>query len=130
MTEFHKALMTFWQQFGIPVFLSGCVDDQTAFPYFTVNITDGNLLGSTILTATSWHRREDTESWTGVMTERLDLMDSVKAAIPAGGRFLTFAGGFAILRRNDADFISYIVDETDPAVIGGRVSYEVQFFHL
>lgn len=130
MTEFHKALMTFWQQFGIPVFLSGCVDDQTAFPYFTVNITDGNLLGETVLTATSWHRRKDTDSWTGVMTERLDVMDLVKAAIPAGGRLLTFNGGFAILRRNDADFISYIVDETDPAVIGGRVSYEVQFFHV
>lgn len=130
MTEFHKALMTFWQQFGIPVFLSGCVDDQTAFPYITVNITDGNLLAETILTATSWHRRDSADSWTGAMTERLDIMDAVQAAIPVGGRFLTFPGGFAILRRNDSDFITYVVDDNDPSVIGGRVSYEVQFFHI
>lgn len=130
MTEFHKALMTFWQQFGIPVFLAGCVDDQTAFPYITVNIADGDLLGDTILTATSWHRRGPADAWTGVMTERLNIMDAVQAAIPVSGRFLTFPGGYAILRRNDANFISYVTDDTDPAVIGGRVSYEVQYFHI
>lgn len=130
MTEFHKALMTFWQQFGVPVFLAGCVDDQTAFPYITVNIVDGDLLGDTILTATSWHRRNPANSWTVAMTERLNIMDAVQSAIPVGGRFLTFPGGYAILRRNVANFISYVVDDVDPNVIGGRVSYEVQYFHI
>ncbi len=130
MTEFHKALMSFWQQFGVPVFLAGCVDDQTAFPYITVNISDGDLLGDNILTATSWHRRKETDSWTVAMTERLDIMDSVKTAIPTGGLLLSFPGGYVILRRNDANFISYVADNTDPAVIGGRVSCEVQYFHL
>lgn len=132
MTEFHKALMTFWQQFGIPVFLAGCVDDQTAFPYITINISDGDLMGENILTAHSWHRRSPIDSWTPAMTERLNIMDAVKETIPPqpGGYMLKFPGGYAILRRNDANFISYVVDDTDPNVIGGRVSYEVQYFHL
>lgn len=130
MTEFHKALMRFWQQFDIPVFLAGCVDDQTAFPYITVNISEGNLMGATILTANSWHRRNPADSWTVAMTERLNVMDAVKKAIPAGGRFLTYPGGYAILNRNDDNFISYVTDETDPSVIGGRVSYEVRYFTL
>lgn len=130
MTEFHKALMTFWQQFGLTVFLAGCVDDQTEFPYITVNISDGNLMGATILTANSWHRRNPADSWTVAMTERLNIMDAVKAAIPASGLFLKYPGGYAIINRNDENFIEYVVDENDPAVIGGRVSYEVRFFHV
>lgn len=130
MTEFHKALMTFWQQFGVPVFLAGCVDDQTAFPYITVNIADGNLLGQNILVTNTWHRRSAVDSWTPSMTERLDLLDKIKTAIPTGGLLLNFPGGYAIVRRNDANFITYVTDDTDPNVIGGRVSCEVQYFHL
>lgn len=130
MTEFHKAWMVFWQQFGVPVFLAGCVDDQTAFPYITVNIADGDLLGQNILVTNTWHRRSAVDSWTPSMKERLDLLDEIKTAIPTGGLLLNFPGGYAILRRNDTNFISYVVDDTDPNVIGGRVSYEVQYFHL
>lgn len=128
MTEFHKALMAFWQSFGVPVYLSGCVDDQAAFPYFTIDVELGSLRGQTILTAHSWHRRSPADPWTGVMSERLQLMDAVQAAIPAGGRLLTFPGGYAILNRNDDNFIAYVVDADDPDVIGGRVSYEVRYF--
>lgn len=130
MTEFHKAWMVFWQQFGVPVFLAGCVDDQTAFPYITVNIADGNLLGQNILVTNTWHRRSAVDPWTPSMTERLDLLDKIKTAIPAGGLLLNFPGGYAIVRRNDANFITYVTDDTDPNVIGGRVSCEVQYFHL
>lgn len=130
MTEFHKAWMVFWQQFGVPVFLAGCVDDQTAFPYITVNIADGNLLGQNILVTNTWHRRSAVDSWTSSMKERLDLLDEIKTAIPTGGLLLNFPGGYAIVRRNDANFITYVTDDTDPNVIGGRVSCEVQYFHL
>ncbi len=130
MTEFHKAWMVFWQQFGVPVFLAGCVDDQTAFPYITVNIADGNLLGQDILVTNTWHRRSTVDSWTPSMEERLDLLDKIKTAIPAGGLLLNFPGGYVIVRRNDANFITYVTDDTDPNVIGGRVSCEVQYFHL
>ena len=130
MTEFHKAWMVFWQQFGVPVFLAGCVDDQTAFPYITVNIADGNLLGQDILVTNTWHRRSPIDSWTPAMKERLDLLAEIKTAIPTGGLLLNFPGGYAIVRRNDANFITYVTDDTDPNVIGGRVSCEVQYFHL
>jgi hypothetical protein len=65
-----------------------------------------------------------------VMKERLDLLDEIKTAIPTGGLLLNFPGGYAIVRRNDANFITYVTDDTDPNVIGGRVSCEVQYFHL
>ena len=129
MTEFHKALMAFWQSFGDPVYLSGCVEDQAEFPYFTIEIGEGSLLGQTVLTAHSWHRRSPEESWTRAMTERLHRMDAVQKAIPAGGTMLKFPGGYAILNRNDASFASYVTDPEDPNVIGGRVSYEVRFFN-
>ena len=129
MTEFHKALMAFWQSFGLPVYLSGCVDDQAAFPYITIDVGEGGLMGQAILTAHSWHRRGRKDAWIDAMSERLNVMDAVSAAIPAGGRLLKYPGGYAILNRNDANFISYVVDAEDPDVIGGRVSYEVRFFN-
>lgn len=129
MTEFHKAWMTFWQSFGVPVYLAGCVEDQAEFPYITIDVSEGGLMGAAILTAHSWHRRGATESWKPAMTERLNLMDSVKAAIRPGGTILAWDGGYAILNRNDANFISYVTDQTDPNVIGAMVSCEVRFFN-
>lgn len=130
MTGFHRALMQYWAGMGIPIYLSGCVDDQATFPYFTINIADGNLMGATILTATSWHRKGAEDAWTDVMTERLAVMDTVQRRLPAGGIRIRFDGGYAILNRNDDNFIAYIEDPEDPNVIGGRVSYEVRFFHV
>lgn len=130
MKNLHVALMSFWQQFGIPVFLAGCVDDQTAFPYFVIEIADGNDRGSDILTATSWHRRQEGESLTQVMLDRLDLIGRVMDAIPPGGVMLTFDGGYAIMYRNDASFVTYRVDETDPDTIGARIAYELQYYHM
>lgn len=129
MTEFHKAWMTFWQSFGVPVYLAGCVEDQAEFPYITINVGEGNLLGFGVLVTNTWHRRGPTESWTPAMQERLSLLDRISAAIPAEGRILTFPGGYAIIHRNDADFLAYVEDPADPAVIGGRVSCEVRFFN-
>ena len=130
MTELHKALMAFWQQFGIPVFLAGCVDDQTPFPYFVIEIADGNVGGNDLLTATSWHRRKEGESMTQVMLDRLDLIERVKAALFPGGVILTFDGGYAIMYRTDASFVTYRVDETDPDTIGARIAYELQYYHM
>lgn len=130
MKNLHVALMSFWQQFGIPVFLAGCVDDQTPFPYFVIEIADGNVRGSDILTATSWHRRKEGESLTQVMLDRLDLIERVKTAIPPGGVMLTFDGGYAIMYRNDASFVTYRVDETDPDTIGARIAFELQYYHM
>lgn len=128
MTELHKALMAFWQQFGLPVFLAGCVVDQTPFPYIVIDVVDGTPAEHTLTTAYSWHKRKPEDSFTPVMLERLDLMDKVSAAIPPCGCFLPYEGGYAILDRNGANFLSYTVDATDPDVIGGRFAYAVRFF--
>ena len=128
MTELHKALMAFWSEMGIPVYLAGCVDNQAQFPYLTVDIAEGALMADTFLTATSWHRRGDTEAWTRAMTERLGVMEAAKQAVPPGGKMLRYNGGYVIIRRNDANFLSYVTDPEDARVIGGRISVEVQFF--
>lgn len=129
MTELHKALMGFWQQFGVPVFVAGAVDDQTPFPYITIDIGDGGVGSSTVMQATTWHRRKAEESMTVPMLERLTLLDNITRAFPPDGRFLVYEGGYAALYRNDANFISYVVDQADDDVIGGRVAYEIHFYN-
>lgn len=128
MTNLHKAWLAFWTQLGIPVYWAGCVDDQATFPYTTIEMVDGALTGETVLVTNTWHRRGETESWTRAMTERLDVLEKAKEAIPPGGRVLKYDGGYCIIRRNDANFLSYVTDPEDPKVIGGRISVEVQFF--
>ena len=128
MMAFHEALMRFWQQFGMPVFVEGCVDDGTPFPYMTIRITEGTLMGSAILIATSWHQKAVGESMTVAMRERGAFLDAAEQAIPVEGTMIRYGGGYAILYRPPADFLSYAVDAEDPTIIGGRVSYEVRFF--
>lgn len=129
MTNLHKALMEFWQQFGVPVFVAGAVDDQTPFPYITIDIGEGGLGGSTVLKATTWHRRKPEESVSVPMLERLALLDQITVAFPPDGRFLVYEGGYAAMYRNEPNFISYVGDQNDPDVIGGRVAYEIHFYN-
>lgn len=128
MMAFHEALMRFWQQFGLPVFVEGNVDDGTSFPYVTIRIAEGPLMGSVNLIATSWHKKKTGESMTVAMTERGEFLDAAAAAIPEEGAMIRYGGGYAILDRPPSDFLTYAVDEEDPTIIGGRVSYEVRFF--
>lgn len=128
MMAFHEALMRFWQRFGMPVFVEGCVDDGTPLPYVTIRIVDGTLMGSAILIATSWHKKAVGESMTVAMRERGAFLDAAAAAIPVEGTMIRYGGGYAILDRPPADFLTYAVDAEDPTIIGGRVSYEVRFF--
>ena len=130
MMAFHKALMEFWQQFGLPVYVEGCVDDGAAFPYITIRIAEGTLMGSGFLLATSWHRKAPEGSMSVAMAERGACLDAVRAAIPVQGKVLPFDGGYAILDRPPADFLTYSVDGEDDSIIGGRVSYEVRFYNL
>lgn len=128
MMAFHVALMRFWQQFGLPVFVEGCVDDGAEFPYVTIRISESTLMGGAFLMATSWHRKSEGESMSVAMAERGAFLDAVAKAIPEEGSLLRYDGGYAILDRPASDFLSYAVDVVDPTIIGGRVSYEVRFF--
>ena len=61
MTEFHQALLAFWQGFSdggkpIQAYLSGHVPSNTPFPYITFEVVEGAPFGRTVLTAYGWFR--------------------------------------------------------------------------
>ena len=83
MKSVHIALMDFWEQFGLPVFLSGHVPEDQPFPYFTIEIGQADAFSDSVLTAFDWHKIPNPEtSNANIMAERADLMDRIAAAIP------------------------------------------------
>lgn len=128
MKSVHIALMDFWEQFGLPVFLSGHVPEDQPFPYFTIEIGQSDAFSDSVLTAFDWHKIPNPEeSNANIMAERADLMDRIAAAIPPQGVKIPLPAGLLILFRNSADFQTYYDDPEDESVIGGRTSYEIRF---
>lgn len=131
MRAVHVALMDFWESFGIPVFLSGHVPDDQAFPYITMEVVQGDAFSKTILTAFDWHKIPDPEtSNANIMAERADLMDRIAEKIPPQGVKIPLPVGFLILSRNSADFQTYYDDPEDESVLGGRTSYEIRYLTM
>lgn len=128
MTNFHTALLEFWQQFGLPVFMQGNVPDDQPFPYLTIDVIRPAAMTATVLAAYSWHQRS--EATPQPMAERAALLDRIAAAIPESGCVLQFGGGHAVLHRNAAQFQSYEVDADDASVIAGRTSYELTYYGM
>ena len=128
MTAYHTAMLDFWEQFDVPVFMSGCVPRNTDFPYLTLDIVQPDVLATTVAAVISWHRIGDNTAQP--MAERAALMDAIDAALPPQGVRIDFEGGFAVLRRNPAEWHSYLVDPDDASVIGGRSSYEVTYYGM
>ena len=131
MTDVHKALTAFWGSFSfgeeaIPAYLSGHVPDGAAFPYITYEVADGSAMSRSVLTAIVWCRAV---SGLNVNAQRAAILDSIAAAIPEEGTLVRLPGGMLALYRNSAGFQSYYDDPEDAAVIGGRTSYEVAFYH-
>lgn len=128
MKSVHIALMDFWEQFGLPVFLSGHVPEDQPFPYFTIEIGQADAFSDSVLTAFDWHKIQNPEtSNANIMAERADLMDRIAAAIPPHGVKIPLPAGFLILFRNSADFQTYYDDPEDESVLGGRTSYEIRY---
>lgn len=131
MKSVHIALMDFWEQFGLPVFLSGHVPEDQPFPYFTIEIGQNDAFSDSVLTAFDWHKIPDPEtSNANIMAERADLMDRIAAAIPPQGVKIPLPAGFLILFRNSADFQTYYDDPEDESVLGGRTSYEIRYLTI
>ena len=106
MTEFHQALLAFWQGFSdgdkpLPAYLSGHVPSNTPFPYITFEVVEGAPFGRT---------------------------DAVTGAIPPQGKRLKAGSGMVMLFPNDAGFISYQTDQTDKDVVGARIAYEIHYY--
>lgn len=122
MTDVHKALYTFWSSFGIPAYLTGYVPDEAELPYITFEVADGAAMSTTFLTAYVWVKEDN--------AQRAELLDKVKDAIPCDGTQLFLPSGMLVLYRNSASFMTYQDDAEDPTIIGGRISYQVNFYHL
>lgn len=129
MKNVHIALMDFWEQFSLPVFLSGHVPEDQPFPYFTIEIGQADAFSDSVLTAFDWHKIPNPEtSNANIMRERAELMDRIAAAIPPQGVKIPLPDGYLVLSRNPADFQTYYDDPEDASVLGGRTSYEIRYY--
>ena len=134
INDVHRSLFAFWGniEFGgtkIPVYLSGHVPPNTAFPYITFEVSSAESMSFNVLTAFDWHKAE---SGKNVNAERASMMDEIAKMIPAEGVLLELPGehGYIELLRNDADFQTYYDDPEDETVVGGRTSYIVRYYTL
>lgn len=130
ITSINTALMAFWSQFGVPVFLSGHVPQGTAYPYITIDIKTGAFGTTTTLTAFDWHKISPTTGLAAANTERANLMDQIAAAIPNQGTRIPITGGFIKLERNDSAFQEYYDDPEDDTVLGGRNAYLARYITI
>lgn len=123
MRDINAALYNFWSGFGLPAYRAGRVPTGAEYPYITFDVVSGEFGSRTILTANNWHKAP------GATTAAADLLDAIARKIPNSGFLLPVDGrGYLIIYRNGADFQSYVADEEDKDVIGGRTSYEVHFY--
>lgn len=131
MTNLHRALQTFWGSFvlgsaAIAAYPIDNVPKDAPLPYITYDVLQGAYFSATLLTAIVWlNKITDPDA----DAHRALLLDAIAAEIPEEGRTLTYDDGAVMLRRNDANFLSYYDDPEDTMVIGGRVSYEATFYN-
>lgn len=125
MTYVHKALYAFWASFGIPAYLTGHVPDEATLPYITFEVVDGEPFSSNFLTAFVWVKQDGTGNET-----RAKYLDRIREAIPADGTQLYLPDGMLMLYRNGSSFLSYYDDPEDDTILGGRVSYQVNYYHM
>lgn len=123
MTGIKKALYAFWSGFGIPAYLADCVPASAEYPYITYEAVQGAGLGWTILTATAWFA--DTGSGN---KDRTALMDEIAKAIPESGTRIQCDDGFAVLYRNSDNFLADTYDGDGSKILGGRVSYRINYY--
>lgn len=122
----HKAIYGFWAQFGLPVYIQGRVPTKEPLPYITIEILIGESLSTAYPVAVTWHQARD--GGPNVNAERAELLTRISNALPDGGVTLPLEdGGCLLLHRNGSGWQSYIDDEEDKSVIGGRISYAVTY---
>lgn len=140
MREMHKAMFQFWRKFTydgnpIPAFPTGRVPEGQEFPYLTFEVVEGEYFSTAFPSAFLWCQKPSDVNM-NVQDQRATLMDQVAEAIPQEGVWLTFPGGGVLLRRNGPNWLSYydpktednVESPTGEPIIGGRISYSVQFF--
>lgn len=123
MRDINEALYQFWSGFGVPAYRAGRVPTDAEYPYITFEVVAGGFGSRTILTAHNWHKAP------GATAAAADILDAIAREIPDSGFLMPVEGrGYLAIYRNGGEFQSYVKDQEDPDVIGGRTSYEAHFF--
>lgn len=126
MTGLKRAFYAFWSALGPKAYLKDDVPKDAQLPYTTYEVSLSDFNGESVQTAFVWCPREAPygNAW------RTEMMDMIEEAIPIKGRALPVDGGFVILYRNTSDFLRDWQDPEDANVLGIRVSYTVQHYHI
>ena len=128
VSDVHTALQGFWSKFGIPAYVNGHVPPDAAFPYITYEVINGDALTETVSSAVCWYEiNRKTGDYATANAARATMLNSISVAIPAEGAVIPLAVGYLILRRNNANWQSYYDDPNDPYIIGGRISYIIEY---
>lgn len=115
MTDLLKALTAFFQQGGVPVYLTEQVPDGAAFPYAAYSYAAAPLGQAGACEVTGWYRGEEANA------EAAAFLDRMAALLPEEGRRLALPDGRLTLYPR-APFLTLV---TDGDAIGGRVSLDV-----
>lgn len=130
MTTLHKAIVAFWSQFSyegkaVQAYFAGMVPNNAEFPYITFDVSCGEAFSQGINTAFVWFRRVDGES---PLPKCAEILDSIAKAIPHSGKVILADDGRAVLYRNGSNWQTYMQDAEDPDVLGGRTSYQINYY--
>ena len=122
----REALVRFWSQFGVPVYIGGHVPANASYPYITIEVVKGNAFTRTIITAYVWVKMNASRNFAEANAVRQQLCEAVANSIPTEGAKLRLNKGLLMLYR-DNNFISDYDDANDDSVIGARIAYEISY---
>lgn len=120
MQQYQRALVTFFQKTGLPVYAAGQVPRGAAFPYITLTCAYAPFARSAGVTLTAWFLNDHAGC--------IQLMDTLCAAISQQGTLLRYTGGMATLHPMGDSFITLVGDESDSRLVGGRMRLNVHLY--
>lgn len=118
MTEMIRALVTFFEQTGLPVYLRGWTPADAPLPRLTLEIREGRVTAECRF-------RSAARGGESANERRLRAMDGLCALVPPGGVLLPFPGGAATLRRPAAGFRELAEEPGAGGDTVGRVRFDL-----
>lgn len=132
-SDLSQALFEFWSMLEIPVYKTGHVDDDAAFPYLTFEVAYGGYSKQTPLFAFLWLQQKPGQN---VNADRAEMCDKIEEMIPEEGVAFQTPSGMLWILRNERQFISDYgsnekrgTEETGgEPIVGARISYVVKAY--
>lgn len=132
-SDLSQALFEFWSMLEIPVYKTGHVDDDAAFPYLTFEVAYGGYSKQTPLFAFLWFQQKSGQN---VNADRAEMCDKIEKMIPEEGVAFQTPSGMLWILRNERQFISdYGSNEKGgkeeaggEPIVGARISYVVKAY--